>query len=121
MEQLTASALTALKSSERRGDIEVMRTLLASIGSDVANDGTLEEVREFALLLMRMIASIDHEAIAGKGSLINWADPENQKMLKEGRFKNRFPEKSHGSQSSVRAASYSVASSPASFSTVAKS
>jgi hypothetical protein len=92
VERLTEAALTALKRSERRGDLDVMRTLLASIGDDIAYDGTVEEVREFSLLLMRMIASIDHEAVAGKGSLIDWADPENEKMLKDGMFKNRFPE-----------------------------
>ncbi|MFW8645475.1 hypothetical protein ACOJBO_37100 [Rhizobium beringeri] len=50
VERLTEAALAALKRSERRGDTEVMRTLLASIGNDIANDGSVEEVREFSLL-----------------------------------------------------------------------
>ncbi len=48
MERLTEAALTALMRNGRRGDIDVMRTLLASIGNDIANDGTIEEVREFS-------------------------------------------------------------------------
>jgi hypothetical protein len=88
--------LKALIWSEQRGDIAVMRTLLASIGDDIATDGDVDEVREFSRLLMRMIASIDHEAAAGKGSLMNWGDPENVRMLEAGLFNNRFPDLSHG-------------------------
>ncbi len=69
VERLTEAALTALKRSERRGDTEVMRTLLASIGNDIANDGSVEEVREFSLLLMRMIASIMNQWQARDHSL----------------------------------------------------
>lgn len=95
-ERLSEAALKALSSSEQRGDIAVMRTLLASIGDDIVNAGTLDEVREFSRLLMRMIALIDHEAVAGKGSLMNWADPNNISMLEAGLFKNRFPAVSQG-------------------------
>ncbi len=95
-ERLSEAALKALSRSEHRGDIAVMRTLLASIGDDVATTGTLDEVREFSRLLMRMIESIDQEAVAGKGSLMNWADPNNIEMLEAGLFKNRFPTASRG-------------------------
>ncbi|WFU10358.1 hypothetical protein QA646_05730 [Rhizobium sp. CB3090] len=119
-ERLQEAALNALKRSERRGDVEVMKTLIDSIGNDIADEGTLEEVRELARILMRLIDAIEHEVVAGKGALMNWDDPANVEMLKKGLLKNRFAAQSRGFGVLSGEASYSVASVPASSSAASR-
>ncbi|WP_320197084.1 hypothetical protein RMR10_006160 [Agrobacterium rosae] len=95
-ERLPEAALKALIQTEQRGDVSVLRTLLASIGNDIANEGNIDEVRDFSHLLMRMTELIEYEAIAGEGALMNWKHPENISMLEAGLFRNRFPHRIKG-------------------------